>query len=89
MSGPAPHDRVDPSVLDRVRKILADQTAHPMERILADTKLSELRLDSLDNVEVVMDLEDVFDIDISDSEAEACRTVADLEALVRRKGGGA
>jgi acyl carrier protein len=50
-------------------------------------ELVEHSRDSLDLVELVMDLEGEFDLSISDDEAEKIRTVADLiEWLLRRHG---
>lgn len=74
-----------PSIFDQVAKILRDTTGATRDQIRRDTVLKELRLDSLDQVELVMELEDVFGIDVLDREAESLRTVADIEALVRAK----
>lgn len=73
------------STLDRIRRILADQTGEPIHRISPETKLRDLRIDSLDTVELVMELEDAFNIEVFDRETEALVAVADVEALVRQK----
>lgn len=73
------------SIFERVRKILADQTGEPIHRISPETKLRDLRIDSLDTVELHLELEDEFNIELLDREIEALATVADVEALVRRK----
>lgn len=73
------------SIFERVRRILADQTGEPIHRIGAETKLRDLRIDSLDTVELTMELEDAFQIEVFDRDAEALRTVSDVEALVRQK----
>ena len=50
-----------------------------------DTNLVEdLDMDSLDAVEVVMALEDAFDIVIPDEDAEKFRTVADIVAYIEQ-----
>lgn len=50
-----------------------------------DDFISDLGCDSLDLIELVMAIEEACDVDIPDDEAEACATVADAIALVRRK----
>lgn len=48
-----------------------------------------LAMDSLDKIELVMAVEEEFEVEITDDEAEACKTVADVVALVERLKGGA
>ena len=47
-----------------------------------DTLLDELDADSLDAVEIVMALEDEFDVEISDDDAESVRSVGDLVRVI-------
>lgn len=46
---------------------------------------ADLGADSLDMVDLTMEVEDRFDVEISDDEAAAVRTVGDAIALVERK----
>lgn len=46
---------------------------------------NDLGMDSLDKVQVVMDIERVFDIQIADDEAELFYTLADILEYLRRK----
>lgn len=58
------------------------------QKLLDDSKpidFHALGVDSLDNVELVMETETEFDINISDDESESIRTFQDLEELVKRK----
>ncbi len=52
-----------------------------------DASLEELGLESLDAVELVMELEEEFDVSISDEEAERIRTVGEAIRLLRRRRG--
>lgn len=53
--------------------------------VTPESRLAEdLNFDSLDCVEATMAMEGEFDIEVSDSEAEACKTVADWIALVEK-----
>ena len=47
---------------------------------------NDLGMDSLDKVQVVMDIERVFDIRIADDEAERFYTLADILEYLRNKG---
>ena len=50
-----------------------------------DTSLKELGLDSLDLVEVLMDIEEEFGIEFEDEEMMALSTVNDVLAIIERK----
>ena len=53
-----------------------------IEQIADEAKFSSLDMDSLDSVEFIMEIEDRFEIEISDEEAEKVTTVAEAAALV-------
>lgn len=50
-------------------------------------KLEDIGADSLDRIEIVMALEEEFEIEISDEEAEKCDSLADFVSLVAQKKG--
>ena len=54
----------------------------PAEQIADEAKFSSLDMDSLDSVEFIMEIEDRFEIEISDEEAEKVTTVAEAAVLV-------
>lgn len=54
--------------LERVKKVLADHLDIDESEITEETTLDELGVDSLDAVEIVMDLEDEFGIEIQSDE---------------------
>ena len=65
-----------PSVLERVIDIVAEQLGVDKEKITAETSfVNDLGADSLDTVELVMELEEEFDINIPDDAAEKIQTV--------------
>ena len=51
-----------------------------------DTAITDLGLDSLDEAEFVMDLEEEFGVDITYEQAENARTLGDLFAIVASGG---
>ena len=64
------------SVEERVIDIVAEQLGVDKEKITRDTSfVNDLGADSLDTVELVMELEEEFDINIPDDAAEKIQTV--------------
>ena len=64
---------------ERVRKLIGDQLCKPVEKITLDTKIiDDLGADSLDIVEMLMSLEEVFGLTISDEAATSIATVKDI-----------
>jgi acyl carrier protein len=70
---------------DRVKSILVKQLSFPAEKIEPSTSLKGLGFDELDQVELVMALEEEFDITVSDEEAEKLLTVEDAVRLADSK----
>ena len=69
----------------RVRTLVADQLGVDLAEITPDASiLDDLGADSLDVVELVMSLEDAFDIEVPDEEVEGMRTVDDIQQYVHR-----
>lgn len=63
----------------RVREIVAEQLGLNAEEINLDASLTaDLGADALDLVELMMALEEEFDLEIGDEEAEGLRTVQDV-----------
>jgi len=63
---------------DRVREIIVEQLGVDADQVTADASfVDDLGADSLDTVELVMALEEEFDIEIPDEDAEKIGTVKD------------
>jgi acyl carrier protein len=70
-------------LVERVRGLMSDQLGvDPAEMKPEANILEDLGADSLDVVELVMAIEEAFDIEISDEDAEAMHTVGDIEKYV-------
>jgi len=70
-------------VLEKVKAILSTQFDVEEETITPATSISDdLGADSLDVVDMLMSLEDEFDVEIPDEEIERIRTVADLVTYI-------
>ncbi len=66
-------------VLEKVKAILAEQFDVEEEKITADTSIiNDLGADSLDVVDLLMSIEDEFEVEVPDEEIENIKTVEDL-----------
>ena len=64
------------SVEDRVKKIVVEQLGVSEDQVTPDASfVDDLGADSLDTVELVMALEEEFDLEIADEDAEKISTV--------------
>lgn len=66
------------AVEERIKKIIAEKlSVEPDEVTPRSSFVDDLGADSLDLVELIMAMEEAFDIEISDEEAEKLQTVQD------------
>jgi acyl carrier protein len=69
-----------------VRKIIEEKLGVNAEQITNDASfIDDLGADSLDQVELVMDFEDKFEIDIPDEDAEKMRTVGEAVSYLTER----
>ena len=74
------------AVADRVRAIIAEQLGVKLEEVTdAASFIEDLGADSLDTVELVMALEEVFGIEIPDEDAEKMASVGDAIKYIESK----
>jgi acyl carrier protein len=72
------------TVAEKVIAAIAKTKKIPVESITLDSGLEELRIDSLDGLNLFFDLEEAFDISIPDDQARNLRTVREIvESLDR------
>ncbi len=71
---------------EKVRAIVAAQMNITEKRISMDTTFSEdLGADSLDIFQIVSELENAFDMDFSNEDAERIKTVGDVVEYIRAR----
>ena len=74
------------SVQEKVRKIIADKLSVDLDEVVPEASfVDDLGADSLDLVELIMSMEEEFDIDISDEEAEKLLTVKDAFDYIEKQ----
>ena len=66
-------------VLEKVKAILAEQFDVEEDKITADT---DLGADSLDVVDLLMSIEDEFEVEVPDEEIENIKTVGSLVSYI-------
>ncbi|MCM2352251.1 MAG: acyl carrier protein [Pseudobdellovibrio sp.] len=75
------------SVQAKVKDIIVDQLGVDPEKVKLESKfIEDLGADSLDIVELVMAMEEEFDIEIPDEDAEKLKTVNDVQSYLVSKG---
>ena len=70
-------------VFEKVKALVADQLSIDPSVITMETKFEDLNADSLDVVEVIMALENEFDIEIPDEEAEKIKNIGSVVDYVQ------
>ncbi|MDE5715485.1 MAG: acyl carrier protein [Anaeroplasmataceae bacterium] len=71
------------AVFDTVKDIIVKELKVDPAKVTLDASLKDdLGADSLDAVEIVMDLEDEFGVEIDDTKTEAIATVGDLVTYI-------
>ena len=70
----------------RVADIIVDQLGITREEVVPEASfIDDLGADSLDIVELVMAMEEEFDVEIPDEDAEKIQTIGDAIAYLREK----
>lgn len=70
----------------KVKDIIVEQLGVDPERVTPEASfIDDLGADSLDIVELVMAMEECFNIEIPDEDAEKLRTVSDVQAYLSSK----
>ncbi len=72
------------TIEERVKEIIIKQVGVNNEQVTNETSfVNDLGADSLDTVELVMEFEDAFDMNIPDEDAEKIQTVGDAIKYIK------
>ena len=73
------------SIEDKVKKIIVEKLSVDLEEVLPEASfVDDLGADSLDLVELIMSMEEEFDIEIPDEDAEKLVTVQDALDYIKK-----
>jgi len=73
-------------IFERMQRIIVEQLGVEKDQVTLNSSfVDDLGADSLDIVELVMAMEEEFDMQIPDEEAERIRTVGDAVKFVQQK----
>ncbi len=74
------------AVAEKVKQLIADQLGKAVDEITEDKEVvKDLGADSLDVVEMLMSLEEEFNITVPEEEAVNIKTVGDIVKLIETK----
>jgi acyl carrier protein len=74
------------AIEDKVKEIIVDQLGVEADQVKPEAAfIDDLGADSLDTVELVMALEEEFDMEIPDEDAEKIKTVGDAINYIKSK----
>ena len=72
------------NIEEKVMKIVADQFEVPLDKVtLSSQFMDDLKADSLSVVELVLAIEEAFNLEIPDEDAEKIKTVGDVVNYVK------
>jgi len=72
-------------VFEKVKSLISEQLDVDEEQLDMDTTFEDIDADSLDVVELVMALEEEFNLEISDEEVEKIKTVGDIVSYIENQ----
>ena len=73
-------------VFEKITQMLADQLDANIDDMTMETRIGEdLGADSLDVVELLMAIEEEFDVEIPDEDIEALKTIGDVVEYIQNK----
>ena len=73
------------NINERLIQLIADNTKLSIDDISSDLNLENSGLDSFARIELVLVIEEAFDIELSDSESANIQTVQDIADLIESK----
>ncbi|MGB9876751.1 MAG: acyl carrier protein [bacterium] len=72
-------------IAEKVRNIVAERLNVNPEEVTLETTFEDLGADSLDVMDLIMELEQEFDIEIPDEDAEKIRTIEDTVNYIQSR----
>jgi acyl carrier protein len=74
-------------ILEKIKEIIAEELGIEADEVKAESDLTDdLGADSLDAIELIMAIEEEFDVDIPDGEATKIKSVQDIISYLEAQG---
>ena len=71
--------------MEKIKEIISQQTGIDKDSLDENTTMDDIMADSLDTIEMLMAVEDGFDIDISDEDAKTLGSIGELCRYIDNK----
>ncbi len=71
-------DELEIDLIARITRVIATTQHIPLESVTIDSTFEELKIDSLDGINILFALESEFDVDIPDDAARQIRSVREM-----------
>ncbi|MEW6661268.1 MAG: acyl carrier protein [Bacillota bacterium] len=75
------------AIFDKIKDIVVEQLGVEEDKVKLETSFQDLNADSLDIVELIMALEEEFELEIPDEDAEKLTTVGAAVDYIKEKTG--
>ncbi|HAN09176.1 MAG TPA: acyl carrier protein [Clostridiales bacterium] len=72
-------------IFDKIREIIIDQLGVNADEITLEASFDDLGADSLDVFQIVMAIEEEFDMEVAENDAEKIKTVGDAVKYIESK----
>ncbi|MDP4152950.1 MAG: acyl carrier protein [Bacillota bacterium] len=72
-------------IFEKLKKIIAEQFSADEEELTPETRFEDLGADSLDLVELVMAIEEEFDIQVDDEDVDSMSTIGDAVEYIKER----
>ena len=72
-------------ILEKIKEIISEQTGADEEKLGENTTVEDIVEDSLDIVEMLMNIEEEFDIEIPDSDVRNLTTIGELCSYIEER----
>ena len=70
-------------IFEKIKAIIVDKLSVDPEEVAMEKNFDDVGADSLDIVEIVMAIEEEFDVEIADDEAEQAKSVGDVVTYIQ------
>ena len=80
---PVSGEMVQDDLAQKVIRIIAEKQRIPLESVTLDSTFEELKIDSLDGINIIFAVEEQFDISVPDEGVHSIRSVRDMVNGVR------